>query len=325
MPRPLIQDQRHNPDSHKLASELENFKTNIDLRHYAVAQGYQLDGNKSWRGSAVMRDATGDKIIISRQDDGHFVYWSVRDGSDHGTIIDFVKHRRKGLSIGQVREELRRWSEGSSAMTQGMVDELQTVRKDRRKIQREFSLMKLAHGQPYLQIYRAIPCLLLRYWRFEGMVRTDRRGNAVFPHYDLEGLCGYEMKNQDFTSFAPGGTKGLWLSRTILEDNRIVICESAIDAMSHSVLFQDGRARYASLGGTPTRSQVGLVQREMAKMPLESEIVAAMDADKAGRALAEMVRRAFATVGRGDRRFRSEEPKGFKDWNDQLRGNGDSA
>ncbi len=80
--------------------ELENFKTRIDLRAYAAEQGYELDRKESWRGAAVMRHpGTDDKVIIKREADGHYVYFSVRDDSDHGTIIDFAQ-RRLGLSFG---------------------------------------------------------------------------------------------------------------------------------------------------------------------------------------------------------------------------------
>ena len=46
-----------------------------------------------------MRHGNGDKIIISREDDGHYVYWSVRDDSDNGTIIDFVKYRQNSRNL----------------------------------------------------------------------------------------------------------------------------------------------------------------------------------------------------------------------------------
>ena len=80
--------------------ELESFKTSIDLRAYAASQSYVLDAKESWRGSAVMRNEAGDKIIVKRDMDGHYVYFSVRDDQDHGTIIDFVC-RRLGLSLGR--------------------------------------------------------------------------------------------------------------------------------------------------------------------------------------------------------------------------------
>jgi hypothetical protein len=47
-------------------------------------------------------------------------------------------------------------------------------------------------------------------------------------------VCGYEIKNRDFTGFARGGSKGLWLSHTEPDDTRMVSCESAIDALSHA-------------------------------------------------------------------------------------------
>ena len=91
-----------------LDPELESFKTSIDLRTYAAGQGYTLDRKASWRGSAVMRHANGDKVIIKRDADEHYVYFSVRDQNDHGTIIDFVC-RRLNISLGTARKELRPW------------------------------------------------------------------------------------------------------------------------------------------------------------------------------------------------------------------------
>ncbi len=72
--------------------------------------------------------------------------------------------------------------------------------------------MQDAPRHPYLENERALPASLLEAERFAGRVRMDARGNAVFPHFDQEGLCGYEIKNKGFTGFSSGGTKGLWLS-----------------------------------------------------------------------------------------------------------------
>jgi hypothetical protein len=127
------------------------------------------------------------------------------------------------------------------------------------------------------------------------------------------------LKNVGFTGFASGGTKALWLSHDLPTDNRLVICESAIDALSHAVLFPENRARYASIGGKPNPQQPELIRAAVARMPAGSEIVAAMDADADGRKLAEIVRRAVELSGRHDLRFVIEEPRGVKDWNDQLR------
>jgi hypothetical protein len=171
----------------------------------------------------------------------------------------------------------------------------------------------------YLERERALPSALLTLERFAGRVRMDDRGNAIFPHFDAEGLSGYEIKNKGFTGYASGGTKALWLSHEMPEDNRFVVTESAIDALSHAVLFPDDHARYASIGGKPNPQQPELIRAAVARMRVGSEIVAAMDADADGASLAAVVRRAVELSGRSDLRFVMQEPFGFKDWNDQLR------
>jgi Toprim-like/Protein of unknown function (DUF3991) len=179
--------------------------------------------------------------------------------------------------------------------------------------------MQDALRHPYLENERALPASLLGSERFAGRIRTDARGNAIMPHFDQEGLCGYEIKNKGFTGFASGGTKGLWLSDGLPDDNRLVFCESAIDALSHAVLYPDERARYASIGGKPNPVQPELIRAAIARMPSGSEIVAAMDADEDGVKLAGVVRQAVELSGRGDLRFVLQEPFGVKDWNDELR------
>jgi hypothetical protein len=298
--------------------ELEAFKTAIDLRAYAAGQGYQLDGKASWRGSSVMRHpVSDDKVIVKRSLDGHYVYFSVRDDRDNGTIIDFVQNRQR-LTLGTVRKELRPWI-GQPPVPVPSFPVLPKTEKDRMKVEAAYARMEDAvNGHPYLERERALPGALLALDRFAGRVRIDR-GNAVFPHFDQDGLSGYEIKNTGFTGFASGGSKALWLSNEMPDDNKIVFCESAIDALSHAVLFPDNHARYASISGKTNPQQPELIRAAVARMPDSSEIVSAMDADADGRELAEIVRRAVELSGRVDLKFIVQEPVGHKDWNDQLK------
>jgi hypothetical protein len=297
--------------------ELESFKTSIDLRAYAAGQGYALDAKESWRGSTVMRHANGDKIIISRKPDGHYTFFSVRADQDSGTIIDFIQ-KRTGASLGAIRKDLRAW-QGMPATALPHLPELPRTTKDRDAVQARYASMTVAHRHPYLENERAIPALALQYWRFEGRVKMDRHSNAVFPHFDNDGLCGYELRNSGFKGFASGGTKGLWLSKSISADRRLVICESSIDAISFAVLFPDGHARYGSIGGKLSPAQPDLIRAQIDLLPQGGEIVAAMDSDDAGRQLAEAIEKSFSATGRTDLTFRRQEPNGFKDWNDLLR------
>jgi hypothetical protein len=172
---------------------------------------------------------------------------------------------------------------------------------------------------PYLENERAIPVELLRSERFGGLVRVDARGNAVFPHFDREGVCGFEIKNSGFTGFAKGGSKGLWISQETRDDNCLVFCESAIDALSYAALFPNERARYASIGGQLSPQQSELIRAAAAGMPEGTTVIAATDADATGGRLAEDIRAAVELTGRDDLTYLLHQPDGFKDWNDQLR------
>jgi hypothetical protein len=264
----------------------------------------------------------GDKIVVKRNHNGHYVFFSLRDDRDNGTIIDFVQ-RRQHLTLGAVRQTLRPWI-GRPAAALPLFPKLAPTSPDRVQVETEYRRMAKALRHPYLEQVRCVPATLLGAPRFAGRVRIDSRGNAVFPHFDGAGLCGYEIKNQRFTGFAAGGQKGLWLSHSRPNDRRLVLAESAIDALSHAALFPDteDQTRYASLGGKPNFKQPGLLQATIARLPQRSEIVAAFDADEAGRLLVDVLGLAVAGVaemGRADLIFTAHLPaQEGDDWNRVL-------
>jgi hypothetical protein len=299
-------------------SELDAFKREIDLRQFAVGLGYEVDRRESWRGSTVLRRG-GDKIVVKRNGNGHYVFFSVREDEDHGTVIDFVQ-RRQNLSLGAVRQILRPWIGRPAAPQRFPV--LEPTSPDRTRVECAYRRMADVPRYPYLEQDRGVPAGVLLSPRFVGRMRLDSRGNTMFPHFDAAGLCGYEIKNRGFTGFAAGGEKGLWFSHTRRDDRRLILTESAIDALSHAALFPDAedQTRYASLGGKPSGRQMGLLQATIAELSEEAEIVAAFDADPAGRRLADEIRELVANVAsrteRSDLNFKSHLPtQQGKDWN----------
>jgi hypothetical protein len=301
--------------------ELDAFKRDIDLRQLAESLGYQIDRRESWRGSTVLRCAA-DKIVVKRNGNGHYVFFSLRDEDDNGTVIDFVQ-RRQHLSLGAVRKVLRPWIGRSASAPQ--LPALQPACPDRMRIEREYRSMAEAQRHPYLERDRGVPAAVLSSPRFRGRTRTDTRGNTVFPHFDAAGLCGYEIKNRGFTGFAAGGKKGLWFSHIRPDDRRLVLTESAIDALSYATLFPDSedRTRYASLGGRPSSRQMRLVQTAVIKLAEGAEAVAAFDADEAGRWLAAVIGDVVSSVRRqaerNDLAFRVHLPATEgEDWNHVL-------
>jgi hypothetical protein len=281
--------------------ELEKFKTEIDLRVFAEATfGFRHDRKDSWAGSSVMRGPSNEKIAIKRDADGHWVYYSFRDDSN-GTILDLVKNHL-GLSLGQARVRLREFM-GQPPSTLVPYPPLLRVPKDRIRVERAYARMPIARTNSYLENDRHIPRHVLQSRRFAGRIRVNAYGSAVFPHFDGSGLSGFEIKGRGHTSFSKGGTKSLWMSHVQSEDNRLAFFESSIDGLSFAALFPDENTRFASLGGRPTPLQKELIRAAIMVMPASSSVIAAMDADAAGRDMANVVEQAVKAAGRSDFAF----------------------
>lgn len=310
LPPPGIPDQ---------GDELERFKTAINLTEFAASEGYLLDHRASSRNSAVMRHAGGDKIVITRGADRHWVYFSVRDEADNGSIVDFIQHRRR-CSIVAVRWALRPWIGGSIVRPtlDRYVPDLVPVTRARAGVIQALTGMRPLVTHRYLEEERGIPRRLLEHPRFAGRVLVDARSNVIFPHADLDGPCGYEIKNRAFTGFGRGGVKGLWVSGVRRTDSALVIAESGIDALSYAVLHPDDHARYASFGGAMNPFQPALIRAAIERIAPGGVVRIATDSDAEGDGLAEVIKALVLKVGRGDLAVERAAPVGAKDWNDVL-------
>lgn len=301
--------------------ELTAFKHRIDLRRYAAGQGYVPDRSKRWGNCEVMRQGS-EKIVISMGESGVWMYWNATDQKDAGNIINFVQNRRS-FNLGQVRRELRPWLDGEAAVPGGGGDfgpSLLPITRDKAEMHVSFAAMRPVTRSGYLSGVRGLPEAIIASQRFSGRIYEDHRSNAVFPHYDLEGICGYEIKNRDFTGFAPGGSKGLWCSRTTGPDNTLVIGEAAIDVLSFAALHPGESTRYVSTGGALGPAQPDLLKRAAAKMPTGSRIILAMDHDAAGKALAREIETLILPVAATGCVVSVRVPgQAGKDWNDVLR------
>jgi len=280
--------------------ELEQFKTQINLCEYAQSNGFQLDRKQSSRASAVMRHVCGDKIVIARRPSGHWVYFNVH-GNDSGSIIDFVASR-KSLSLGSIRKELRPWVNGGGGVNAAEPDQMfpkssleqfQLVPStpDIERVSYEWSLSRaIASIDAYLPS-RGICQAIIDDPVFENRIRVDRRGNCIFPHWSREEiLCGFEIKNNGFTGFSPGGEKGLWCSRPRSTDTIMVVCESAIDALSIAAIYDTTDKRFFSTAGTCSPRQVQSLLSASSQMNAGTTIWLAFDNDDGGRHMASELR-----------------------------------
>lgn len=270
-----------------------------------------------------MRHPNGDKIVIARGEDQHRIYFSVRDDSDNGSIIDFVQRRRR-CTLGDVRRELRPWMGSGLGGTVARpalklyVPEVVPVSKDRAGVIRALAAMRPVETHRYLEEERAITSELLANPRFAGRILVGARSNAIFPHADRECPCGYEIKNHGFTGFAPGGEKGLWISMVKRTDTSLVLAESAIDALSYAALNPDERACYASFGGAMNPSQPALIMAAIERLSPGAVVRIATDNIEEGAGFAQIIERLVAESGKGGMAVDRAVPLDAKDCNEAL-------
>ena len=300
------------------AAELRAFKTQINLVEYAVSCGYEVDKKETSTNSVVLRRQTdNDKIIVKTDQGGHGVYFSVRDDNDNGTIVDFVK-RRKGFNLGEIRKELRPWI---GAVGKEQRRPLQytpkpaPVVKDRKAVRDAWEHTKTVRDSSYLK-HRGIDPNTWQDSRFYNVVHEDQHRNIIFPHYDLKGLCGYEIKNRNFTGFAPGGKKAVWCTTNLKTAKHGVIVESAIDALSHAQIMQTGQdTAYLSIGGQLSQYQRDLIREIFKRRDNISSIEIGTDNDDAGHELADEIMSLLPDRVKIERLI----PGTGKDWNDVLK------
>lgn len=324
--------------------EFERFKTEIDLRQYAASFGYVEDLRQSWGASTVMRSPQDDKITVTQFDNGHWVFFSNHFAGFQGSILNFCASMKglpncKGENFRIIADSLRAFM-GEPPRDLPTFKPQKKITRDRGAALAGFEGSRVALDVPCLTA-RGIAPDILRRPEFAGCVRIDARRNAIFGHYDKDGLCGFEMKNRDFTGYSSGGLKGLWFSKAPDDQQAVVFTESAIDALSYAALHPDLKARYFSTGGNMNPNQPELIRATLEKLPRGVVVVLAFDADEGGDKLADQVRDIvpleFDHTLQATKKDltspanmpllkkpvlevrRDTPPDGLKDWNDALK------
>ena len=295
--------------------ELDSFKR-MDFVGFVGTMGYTVDEVESSRTSFVLRDGTGDKLIAKVNEHGHWVYFSVRDPADNGTIVDFIQHRT-GESLGHVKKQIRGHSRHNPSLPIARLVEPSTAESGqgnegfRKKVAAVWNAA--TPGVPDYLLSRGLSRLTMTAGLFLDTFRTDRKGNVVFPHWDRLGMCGYELRNTGFKSFGADTKKGLWYSKNLCFASSIIICESSIDCLSHYQIH-GGDSGYVSLGGTIGNMQRDLLTGLFVKAHRRSaSVIIATDNDVAGEQFFEQLQllSPFALMRQTPVR---------KDWNDDITG-----
>ncbi len=282
--------------------DYEQIKQQVNLTEVAAHFGYEILRKESSRNCIMMKYGS-HKIAVTRDQDGHCIYYTIGSSAkiDSGSVIDYVKNR-KHCQFQQAVKWLKQWQHipiSDRPDRKSYVSKIEPSSKDTQSVVKSLLGMQLASDVPYLTS-RGITQETLTSPRFYGRIYKDGRNNAVFPHYGTNGTVGYELKNYNgFTGFSPNGEKALWFSNAENTDQTLVIAESAIDAISYSLLYPDSsdRTRYASIGGQMSPKAKELLHKTAKNFPGQ-QITLAFDNDDPGRAITQEVQSLLADTGK---------------------------
>ncbi|MFH1159255.1 MAG: DUF3991 and TOPRIM domain-containing protein [Pseudomonadota bacterium] len=296
-----------------------SFKQTINLTQYAATMGYELDKKKSTKSSVAMRHGNGDKVIISRRGN-NWVYFSVHDDGDNGTIVDFIQ-KRTTKTIGEIGQELQAWLGGGESFPDPhtYAQDVEEQKYDRPRVQAVFKNARSVTAHPYLVTERKIPAAVMAEPRFKGRIYKDRYGNVMFPHRDAEGICGLELKNTGKSFLVKGSAKGLWTSNIFASDKTLVIAEVAIDALSYCAIFRKPDTAYAAVSGAMGPRQYVTVTELVRKMQSLETIILATDNDEGGDSIAEKLEAHIREQGFAGEIVRHSPMSRGEDWNDELK------
>lgn len=167
---------------------------------------------------------------------------------------------------------------------------------------------KLDHVQCYLREQRRLPEALLRPLVDAGLLYADRRANAVFVLLGKQGRrVGAELRGTSAAAWrglAPGSRKDLGYFACGPEHaNELVLCESAIDAISCATLHPD-RLCLSTAGARPNPAWLPSLLAQ------NHRLYCGFDADPTGDQMAEAMTAIYPAV----QRLRPS----LHDWNDVL-------
>lgn len=299
--------------------DYEQIKQQVNLTELAAHFGYDIIRNRTSR-NCVMMKCGGHKIAAAVDaDDKHWVYYTVGNPNkiDSGSVIDFVMNRNHCDFQGAVTWFKEKWQHIPNTQRPSRnryVSKIEPSGKDTQSVIKNLVTMPLMSESPYLSS-RGIMKDTLTSPRFHGRIHKDSRNNVVFPHYN-NGVVGYELKNNGFTGFSPNGRKALWFSNQEKTDQTMIIAESAIDAISYSILYPDpdNRTCYVSIGGQMSPEARKLLHKTVKDFPGQ-HITLAFDNDDGGKAITQDVQTLLADTGKHTTAHLPQN----KDFNDDLK------
>lgn len=298
---------------------LEKIKTDIDLVSFVISQGYQINKRKTSPNSIFLEKSKDDLVIIAKDTDNHFIYFNPQNRSDSGSILDFVMNKQN-KSLWQAKSDLQGLL--GVCIDLPKLTEIPNLVKSTKNV---IEVLKLysdledisekSKVSEYLNKERGLLESDYLNERFKGKIKTDHYNAVIFPHFDKNGVIGWEAKNYNFTGCPKGSDKGIWASNRKKTDQNLVITESGLDCLSYYALKNDDITWFISTGGGWSPITEDMLVFASSKVHPGKTVVLAFDNDKAGEEYRKKAKELLKDIAKD---IVDDIPEN-KDWNDDLK------
>jgi len=291
------------------AKSFEDFRNEISIIELATANGYHHEVKKGSRTPVFYNPQTNDRIIIMNpHHPGNQGYWNPEDDTDKGSLINFVK-RRLGTTFPQ--NNTRSENANVNAVLYNYLKLPDPVKQQNRQLVNPERLQNIEAHKFLSDYYKITPLYKKDFFRernisFDTLEKSEFTGrifnvqyqdpqnpglvytNVAFPYHLAHDtrIVGLEIRNANYKAHAEGSDRsnGIWYSNMPGKLDRMVLVESALDALSYRELRRPDNALFVSYGGNLTLDQIQTIKELKYKGNTDAnfEYVLANDNDKKG-------------------------------------------
>lgn len=258
-------------------------KLKLPLNEILIQRGYQVKKEKSSQNFITLSHENGDNLVISRQSNGHYLYFNTSNENDKGNIYSFCKNR--GIDI----KELLSSNNQNKPLEHSLKINTNEIINKNKEYNESFEKLPLIDNQKNYLNERFISESTLK--NFTN-IKTDTYENIIIPKYqvfekNLKTIkqCGYisylknpiykDKQNNEYKKPLKTicyGSKGLEIlashyekQKTLSAYKNIVITESSLDSLSFYQMYQkenkfDENTLLCSTNGTPSKEQIRLIK-----------------------------------------------------------------
>lgn len=282
---------------------IENTETKIapvklPLHEVLLANGYEIDREKSTARNPVLKSNDGHKVIISLMPSGDYLYFNPNDDRDKGNIYTLAKNH--GLDINEMIESYLQMPVDKKFNIKAKSD-----KENIKEIVDKFNALPCydSNKHPYLK-NRSIDSAIID--NYAKNIKVDKHFNVYFPQYSLVDcrkniyVRGYTMKlatpiykNKDGKEYEKPiksltkGEKGLeiLMPKDTSNVKSVILAESSIDTLSFAEIANENNAvLIATSGNANIESTMKTIEFIHNKLNIQQYHLA-FDNDEVGRKL----------------------------------------